>query len=503
MFFYLLTIIAAFFSRKIFLDNLGAEFIGLVSLIQEILKFLNLAELGVSTAVGYALYKPLLDKDYSEINHINTFFGLLYRKIGVVILSVGIIVSIFLPVFFSETTFTSPIIYFAFFTFLINTIFNYFFNYHITVLEADQKKYIVSKYFQGFGILKSIVQISLVLVYKSFYLWITIELIFSLIIVFVLRWQIKKVYPWLTLNLPKNTKNVKKFPEIITKVKQIFVHKFSFFILNGTDQILIYWFVNIQSVAFYGNYLMVIGYLSTFINQIFSGAQAGVGNLIAEKNIINIKKVFWELIALRHFLGGFLFLALYYLVNPFILIWLGETYILDENIVFLMLLTVYIGQVRKPVDDYINAYGIFSDTWAPATEAVLNLGLSLVLGSLYGILGIVIGTIASMTLMVLVWKPFFLYKKGFKESVLEYWISFFKLISSLILTFLIVNYLKNILYNNPITTFLEWFVFAFVLCITIIIIYSIFLFFIHQGFRDFIFRIKIIITNFIKNGTKS
>ena len=110
MFFYLLTIIAAFFSRKIFLDNLGAEFIGLVSLIQEILKFLNLAELGVSTAVGYALYKPLLDKDYSEINHINTFFGLLYRKIGVVILSVGIIVSIFLPVFFSETTFTSPII---------------------------------------------------------------------------------------------------------------------------------------------------------------------------------------------------------------------------------------------------------------------------------------------------------------------------------------------------------------------------------------------------------
>ena len=426
LFFYLLSIGVAFFSRKIFLDFLGPDFIGLVSLLQEILKFLNLAELGISTAIGYALYKPLFNKDFKEINSINVFFGFLYRKIGFSIIVLGIIVSLFFFLFFPNTEFSFYLIYYAFFAFLISTTFNYFFNYHITVLQADQKDYIVSKYIQGIGIFKSLFQILLVYTYKNFYLWITIELLFSLILVFVLRWQIKKVYPWLELSLPKNSNKIRKFPEIMTKVKQIVVHKFSFFVLSGTDQILIYWFVNLRSVAYYGNYLLIVGYLSMLINQTFSGAQASVGNLIAENNKENIKKIFFELMSVRHFLGGFLLIALYYLIDPFINIWLGETYILERSIVFFILVNIYIGQIRKPVDDFINAYGLFSDTWAPILEASLNLGISIILGRLYGILGIMIGTTISLSVIAVLWKPFFLYKQGFKESVLEYWIGFIK-----------------------------------------------------------------------------
>ena len=61
--FYFLSLALAFFSRKIFLNSLGAEFVGFTGTLSNLLGFLNLAELGISTAIGYVLYKPLFEQD--------------------------------------------------------------------------------------------------------------------------------------------------------------------------------------------------------------------------------------------------------------------------------------------------------------------------------------------------------------------------------------------------------------------------------------------------------
>ena len=58
---YMVSLVVAFFTRKVFLDQLGTEFIGLTSTLQSLLGFLNLAELGVGSAIGYVLYKPIFD----------------------------------------------------------------------------------------------------------------------------------------------------------------------------------------------------------------------------------------------------------------------------------------------------------------------------------------------------------------------------------------------------------------------------------------------------------
>lgn len=59
--FYFLALALSFFSRKIFLDTLRADFVGLTGTLQNLLSFLNLAELGISTAIGYVLYQPLYE----------------------------------------------------------------------------------------------------------------------------------------------------------------------------------------------------------------------------------------------------------------------------------------------------------------------------------------------------------------------------------------------------------------------------------------------------------
>ena len=57
--FYFLSLFLAFFSRKIFLDCLGPEFIGLSGTLSNILGYLNLAELGIASCISFHLYKPL------------------------------------------------------------------------------------------------------------------------------------------------------------------------------------------------------------------------------------------------------------------------------------------------------------------------------------------------------------------------------------------------------------------------------------------------------------
>ena len=69
LFFTLISFFLGFFSRKILLDRLGVEFIGLAGTLQSILGFLNIAELGICTAISYALYKPLAEGNQKKVQH--------------------------------------------------------------------------------------------------------------------------------------------------------------------------------------------------------------------------------------------------------------------------------------------------------------------------------------------------------------------------------------------------------------------------------------------------
>lgn len=109
--FYFLTLALSFFSRKIFLDTLGADFVGLTSTLQNLLGFLNLAELGISTAIGYVLYKPLFEQNKLKINEIISVFGYLYHWIGKIMLLAGGILACFLSLIFSNTGFDLTLIF--------------------------------------------------------------------------------------------------------------------------------------------------------------------------------------------------------------------------------------------------------------------------------------------------------------------------------------------------------------------------------------------------------
>lgn len=419
--FYFLSLFFSFYSRKIFLDCLGVDFIGLTGTLGSILGYLNLAELGIGGAVSIFLYKPLLQKDHSSIQEILSLLGFLYRRIGLFIGATGILVSFFFPLIFSQANLSLGIVYFVFYSFLSSSLIGYFINYRQILLTADQKNYLVSIYFQSAGLIKTALQIWLAYKYKNLYVWVAIEFVFSVFACIVLNWRINREYPRLITN-PNNGKELlEKYPSIIKNTKQIFIHKFKDFLLTRSDELFIFVFVSLKMVAFYGNYLMIVNKVTLLINSILDSTLAGVGNLVAEGDKKNMMKVFWELMAIRHFFAGLVCFSIYNLIEPFISLWLGSEYILNHYILVMLLIYTYIANSRGVVDMFNHSHGLYADTWSAWVEVIINISITFIVGYFYGLFGILLGKIISVIVIVIFWKPYYLFSSGFMLPISIYW----------------------------------------------------------------------------------
>lgn len=422
--FYFLTLALSFVSRKVFLNCLGTEFIGLTGTLLNLLGSLNLAELGIGSAIGYVLYKPIFENDRFKINEIISVMGWLYRWIGIVILVGGLILSCFLPIIFpveGRGTLSLMLIYCVYFSFLTTSLIGYFINYRQNLLGADQKNYVVTAYYQTANIVKIVIQMASAWYTQSYYLWVAIDLSFGIIYSFILNDRINKTYPWLKTEVSQGREVLKKYPEVIKYTKQLFIQKISYYVQYQTTPLLIYSFVNLTVVALYDNYIMITSKLANFISNFLDSTGASIGNLIAEGNQQKIKGVFWELMAPRFLIAGIMSFGVFTLMNPFITIWLGVKFLLPTIVLLLITINVFISYIRGAVMQFLFGYGLFRDVWAPVAEICINLGVAVVGGALWGLPGILLGGLVSQILIVGIWKPYFLYREGFKESVWLYW----------------------------------------------------------------------------------
>lgn len=462
LFFYFLTLILAFFSRKLFLDCLGAEFIGLTGTLGNILGYLNLAEFGITASIGYFLFKPLQSNNRQEIQNILSLLGYLYNRIGRIILGGGVLISAFFPFIFSKAELGLGIIYFAFYSFLGSSLIGYFINYRQTLLSADQKNYLVAIYTKSANILKILLQIFLAYNYQNLYVWVGIELLFGIIGCIILNWKINKEYPWLDVDKKNGKLLLKKYPEVITKTKQVFIHKIKDFVLVKSDELFIFLFVSLKMVAYYGNYMIIISKLISLFSAITGSVGASVGNLVAEGNKTNMLKVFWEYTTIQHVIAATLSFSLFAFIEPFIAHWLGPEYIMDRRILILLIIYIYITNSRNSVDSFNYAHGLYADVWSAWAELIINVSITIFGGLKWGIIGILLGKITSLLVIVVLWKPYYLFNSGFKESVLIYWRGVLRNYAISVFSVFFALYLTQFIPINPYKSIWDWILYAFI-----------------------------------------
>ena len=498
--FYFLALLVSFFSRKVFLDHLGADFIGLTGTLGNILGFLNLAELGAGASVSYALYQPIAKGNRDEICRIVSVFGSLYRYIGGFVLAAGILASVFFPLIFRHTIFSYGIIYFAFFSFLTSSLIGYFINYRSILLYADQRNYVVTAYFQTATLIKTFVQMALVLYVCNLYLWVAIELLYGFIHATILNWKIRQTYPWLTASAAVGNKVRSQYPEIVQKTKQVFVHKMKDFLLQQSDQILIFAFVSLKMVAYYGNYTLVVGRITMLFTTMMGGIVAGVGNLVAEGDRQKTYSVFWELVFVHYMIAGIVVFGVFIGVQPFISLWLGNQYLLSPTIVALLLLHTFIMLSRGAVDTFNTACGNYHDTWSAWVEGIINISVTIFSCIQWGLAGVLIGKIASLVPIIVIWKPLFLYRTSFKRSIWHYWKTVGLTWLGFAIAFGIASYSSRLLPFDPYHDFMQWTSYCVSLTAIFVLLYVITLFLFTQGAKDMTHRV---INTMLKNNRMS
>ena len=298
--FYVLNIALQFVSRKIFIDYLGEELLGLNTTITSLLQFLNIAELGIGSAIGYTLYKPLFENDTQKINEVVALQGWLYKRIALVIIASGVVLMFFFPLIFEKSDLPLWYSYATFLALLFSSLLSYFVNYRQIVLSADQKEYKIQYSYKTAILLKLVFQIICIYKFDNGYIWwLVLEVIFAIIASISLNYVIKRSYPYLKGSSLGGKELIEKHNEVLVKTKQLFFHKIGGFALNRVSPIIVYGIATLEAVAIYGNYMLIMTGVTSLITAIFNSMNAGVGHLVAAGDKERIMRVFKELFSVR------------------------------------------------------------------------------------------------------------------------------------------------------------------------------------------------------------
>lgn len=447
---YFVNLILQFYSRKVFLEYLGSEILGLNTTATNILQFLNLAELGIGSAIAFSLYKPLHLKDFDEVNRIVSFNGHIYRRIAFVIIASAMIIMSFFPLIFEKIKVPLWYAYATFSVLLFSSLLGYFANYKQLVLSADQRDYKIQLSYKLTMLVKFAAQIlALKLLPYPYICWLSLEFLFTITGAVALNKVIKKTYPFLKQTEESFKELRVRYSELLLKIKQLFVQKISGYVMFQTSPIIIYGLSSLTSVTLYGNYHLIIQGLISLLAAMFNSIVAGIGNLIVSSSKKHVLDVFFQLFSIRFYIISILSFSTWCIGQSFIHWWIGEEYVLSNSTLLIMILTFFFYTNRYIVYDYLSAYGYFGDVWASVLEVVLNIGLSIILGIKYGLNGVLVGALISMVAISFLWKPFYLFKIKLHAGYGKFWLSNLILILPLSVL-LVISSLCNISLTNSI-----------------------------------------------------
>lgn len=418
-----LNIVLSFVSRTIFIQILGVGYLGISGLFNDILSMLNLAELGFGTVMTFSMYKPLADKDYDTLAGLTHYYKIIYRTIAAIIAGVGLLGISFLPYLINlEQEIPHLEIYYV--LFLMSNVASYLVTYKTTILYADQKNYILIKYTAFWSVAQTIILTLVLFLTHNYILYLIIQVLFVYCANIHKSHIASNYYPFINKNVKLNRTTKKN---IVKDVGSAFIYKVANVLINATDNTLISILVSTEMVGYYSNYNIVVAKIGGIVNTIFYSLIASLGNLIAKETAERRYSVFQIMQSLSSILGTFCITCIFLLEENLIKIWLGTEYMLGLIPMISIALNFYFSIVLAPIAAFKEAAGLFRKTkFILIWRAIINLVLSIVLGKLIGLPGILFATSLSAIVTNYWYEPFVLFKEFFLKPSSLYYKEIFK-----------------------------------------------------------------------------
>ena len=169
-------ILMGFFTRVVFTRMLSEGYVGINGLFTDILNILSLSELGVGTAITYALYRPIAENDISKQQILMRMFRTFYRMTAGFVLVAGMCLIPFLDILMKDRPDVDhlELIYLLY---LLNSVVSYLLTYKKTLIDAHQMNYITVLYHNGFLVMQDICQIIILITTRNFVLFLIVAVV--------------------------------------------------------------------------------------------------------------------------------------------------------------------------------------------------------------------------------------------------------------------------------------------------------------------------------------
>lgn len=412
----ILTVAAGYISRIVFTRTLSQSYAGINGLFTDILGILALSELGIASAMSYALYRPIAQGDIPKIQAVMNLYRKLYWRVAAFVAAAGMAMLPFLHWLAGDLSDIKhlELIYLLY---LGNSVVSYLMMYKWSVITANQREYIVTVYTTAFALGKTLLQIVILYTTGDYIAYLLTSIVSTVLCNICIFRKADRMYPYL-----RGRNNSELPPEETQEIRRnilaLALHRLGAVVINNTDNLLISRFTGIISVGIYYNYYMVISAVQQVLDRVFQGIAASVGNLGAAEDREAMEPVFYTAFFIGQWIYSLAAICLYELLPPFIELSFGSKYLLDRSVVLLLCVILFLHGMRKAVATFWYALGMFwLDRYKALAEAALNLVISILLGARYGMAGIFAGTIISM-LLVPVWvDPYMFFRFCLKKPL--------------------------------------------------------------------------------------
>lgn len=413
------TIAIGFFTQRIFLHILGAEYMGLNSLFANILSALAVAELGIGNAIIFSMYKPMAEDDETTVRALMAFYKRCYAIIGLIVLVLGLAILPFTPAIVGEQSLDVSVqIIFA--ISLADIVFSYYLGYKRSIIFVAQQNYIIDFVGLIYIVLLSSLQMLVLFITKNYYLYLLVKLALRILQNVVLNTIAGKMFPYIKEpNPPALSKKIRK--DIAKKVKGLIYHKVASFVVLGTDNIIITTFLGLFINGLYASYYMIINSVQGVIYQIITATMASVGNLLVENDKKKQFGIFRKIRFMNFWLATLGAAGFIIVMDSFVSVWLGTDFLLGFEVLIVLAINSHMTMMRTSYGVFKEAAGIFyEDRFVPLIESAINIVASVVLVQIMGLPGVFLGTILSGLVLYVYSYPKFVYKKLFGGSYRKY-----------------------------------------------------------------------------------
>lgn len=413
----LIALLGPFVIKTIIIKKIGMEYSGLNTLFNSILTVLNLANLGFSSSLVYTMYDAVAREDNEAICAMLNFFRKIYRLIGLVILSMGIVVMPFLPRLVGDECPPDANLYVMFGLYLSATVMDYLlFGYINAVFSAYQREDTRLKIMTVRYLVQYILQIAILAVFENYYMYLVTLPLMVIPNSLANYYTAKKQYPQICCK-GSPSEEIKK--SVYHRVKTLFGHKVGNTLMVNIDSILISAFLGLSVQALYSNYYYIVTAVNGVVEILTGACLAGIGNKLITDPEEDNHNLFLNLTYGWVALIGMCAACLLCLFQPFVGgIWIGEEGLLDNKFVIFMTMFFYTWMFRIMQLTYRDAAGLWTKDWLkPYVSMFLKILLSIVMVKLTkDIIGVLIPTILVMIFVYFPWEAVVLYKHQFHRG---------------------------------------------------------------------------------------